>query len=225
MIASLVADYSRNLGQAASKGWDRFWFTPSRPETLALIRILAGAMIFYTHGVWSLELSGFLGAEGRLSEDFNHLFHQSPFAWSLLNGISSAGVLWGVHLVGLLLIALFTLGFMTRVTSILTFLITVSYVHRAAGALFGLDQINTMLAMYLMLGDCGGAYSLDCRWGLRHQRCRLPRVDTTIATRLIQVHMCIIYLFAGLGKLQGATWWEGQASGWRWPTRNTRRST
>jgi hypothetical protein len=32
-----------------------------------------------------------------------------------------------------------------------------------------------------------------------------------ISLRLIQVHMCIVYLFAGLGKLQGETWWNGQA--------------
>src|SRR5205085_6985895 len=27
----------------------------------------------------------------------------------------------------------------------------------------------------------------------------------------IQVHMCIVYLFAGLGKLQGPSWWDGNA--------------
>ena len=29
--------------------------------------------------------------------------------------------------------------------------------------------------------------------------------------RLIQCHLCIVYLFAGLGKLQGSTWWDGTA--------------
>ena len=31
------------------------------------------------------------------------------------------------------------------------------------------------------------------------------------ALRLIQVHMCIIYFFAGISKLQGAPWWNGEA--------------
>ena len=34
---------------------------------------------------------------------------------------------------------------------------------------------------------------------------------TTVATRLLQLHLCVIYLFAGLGKLQGVSWWEGTA--------------
>ena len=29
--------------------------------------------------------------------------------------------------------------------------------------------------------------------------------------RLINVHMCVIYLFAGLSKLQGEAWWTGEA--------------
>ena len=41
--------------RAIAREWDRFWFTPEQPHTLALIRILGGAMMFYTHLVWSLE--------------------------------------------------------------------------------------------------------------------------------------------------------------------------
>ena len=38
-----------------------------------------------------------------------------------------------------------------------------------------------------------------------------PSISANIAIRLIQLHMCIIYLFSGLGKLQGESWWNGQA--------------
>ncbi len=41
-------------------GWNRFWFTPSAPHTLALMRILAGAMLLYTHLVWAKDLIAFL---------------------------------------------------------------------------------------------------------------------------------------------------------------------
>ena len=36
-------------------------------------------------------------------------------------------------------------------------------------------------------------------------------VRTNIATRLMQLHLVIVYLFAGLGKAQGDTWWNGEA--------------
>ena len=38
-----------------------------------------------------------------------------------------------------------------------------------------------------------------------------PRVAANFTLRLIQIHMCIIYFFAGASKLQGTAWWNGQA--------------
>jgi hypothetical protein len=38
-----------------------------------------------------------------------------------------------------------------------------------------------------------------------------PSSAATVAIRLIQLHMCIIYLFSALGKLQGDSWWSGDA--------------
>ena len=35
--------------------------------------------------------------------------------------------------------------------------------------------------------------------------------SNTFATRLIQLHLCVIYLFGGLGKLRGEMWWDGSA--------------
>ena len=36
-------------------------------------------------------------------------------------------------------------------------------------------------------------------------------VGNRIATRLIQIHLCIVYAFAGLGKLGGEFWLNGEA--------------
>ena len=36
-------------------------------------------------------------------------------------------------------------------------------------------------------------------------------IAANFALRLIQIHMCIVYLFAGASKLQGTAWWNGQA--------------
>src|SRR6185369_2148811 len=38
-----------------------------------------------------------------------------------------------------------------------------------------------------------------------------PRIDVNIAVRLLQLHMCVIYLFGGIGKARGEAWWDGTA--------------
>ncbi len=208
----VLTDYFGELYQSAAAAWNRFWFVPADPATLGLIRILAGLMLLYTHLVWSRDLAGFFGSAGRLSPEFVRAFHRTAWAWSHFHWIEAPAALWTIHVVALVIIAMLTVGLASRITSVLTFLITVSYVHRVPGALFGLDQINALLAMYLMVGPCGDAYSLD-RW-LAARRGRAPAspsVTANIAIRLIQVHMCIVYLIAGFGKVLGETWWLGTA--------------
>ena len=46
--------------------WNQFWFSPRDSVVLALLRILAGSIVFYTHLVWTLELNTFLGPDGLL---------------------------------------------------------------------------------------------------------------------------------------------------------------
>ncbi len=197
--------------------WDRFWFAPTQPHTLAMIRILTGVMLFYTHLVWSLDLMAFLGPHSWITSDVVRQVHtlRENYAWSYLWYFESPAVLWTLHIMALVVFAMFTLGLFSRITAVLAYLITVAYCYRLDGALFGLDQINAMLAMYVMLGPCGGAYSIDrliARWRAGGD---LPppqeSVSANVAVRLIQLHMCIIYLFGGLAKMRGGSWWDGSA--------------
>lgn len=193
--------------------WDRFWFTPSQPHTLALIRILAGGMLFYTHLVWALDLDAFLGPHSWVSSAAARELSRGGFAWSYLWYVDSPVVLWVLHVLALLALAMLTVGLCTRVVAILAWLATVAYCHRLTGALFGLDQVNAMLAMYLMVGPSGAAYSLD-RWlgrGRAGGRGPQASVGANVAIRLIQLHLCIIYLFGGIGKMRGELWWDGSA--------------
>jgi hypothetical protein len=209
----LVKDYVGELIRTTGSAWNRFWFTPQDPATLGLIRVFAGAMLFYTHLVWSLDLLAFFGPQGWLSPealdaaygDARELF------WTHWSWLDSTAAIWTVHVLSLLVFALLTVGLFSRVVSILAWLLTVSYAHRVMpAALFGLDDINAMLAMYLMVGRCGDAYSLE-RWFAKRNRPVVPTISTNIAIRLMQVHLCVIYLFSGLGKAMGETWWDGSA--------------
>jgi uncharacterized membrane protein YphA (DoxX/SURF4 family) len=196
------------------RAWDRFWFTPAQPHTLALIRVLGGAMLFYTHLVWGLRLNAFLGPQAFIDNATALKLQEGWYSWSYLWYIESPALLWTLHIAALVIFALLTLGLFTRVVAVLACLITLAYCHRLHGAQFGLDQVNAMLAMYLMLAPCGEVFSLD-RWlSIKRAGQRLaPRafVSTNIAIRLIQLHMCVIYLFGGISKLRGQMWWDGSA--------------
>jgi uncharacterized membrane protein YphA (DoxX/SURF4 family) len=195
-------------------GWNQFWFRPADPATLGLVRICAGAMLLYTHLVWTFDLQAFFGDKSWLPRATLDTLQLDSFSWSYLWWFGNSPVaLWCVHLLALVVFALFTVGLFTRVTSILSAIATLAYIHRVPGALFGLDQINAMLALYLAVGPSGAAYSLD-NWLKRRAGKPVeshPLWTANLAIRLIQIHLCIIYLFAGTAKLTGPAWWDGTA--------------
>ena len=211
-MGAALRDYCRQV----LSGWNQFWFTPVDPASLCAVRVAAGLMLFYTHLVWSLELDAFFGPKGWLPDALLGPLHQDRYIWSYFWLIDSSIVRWIVHIAALVVFALLTIGCGSRVVSILAYVMAVAYVNRVVpGAFFGLDKVNCMLALYLTLGPSGACYSID-RWlAQRRAGGRLPPVAPSIganvAIRMIQLHMCVMYLFAGLDKLQGVHWWDGTA--------------
>jgi hypothetical protein len=203
--------------------WRQFWFTPADPTPLAVMRILFGGMLLYTQFVWGLNLEGFVGADGWQGATLVRTLQSDQFAWSFWWWIPH-GLHLTTHLLCLVILALFMLGAYTPVTSVLAYLITISYASRAPMANYGLDQINGLAALYLAIGPSGSRLSID-RWRLRYRAAREqfamglepvvapvePSSRANLALRLVQVHLCVIYVFACLSKLQGESWWNGTA--------------
>ena len=112
-----------NWGREAARAWDRFWFTPQQPHTLALIRIFGGAMLLYTHLVWTLNLEAFFGPNSWLTAETVALMNQGAdgksYAWSYLFWVESPAALWVLHLAALVVFFLLTIGLWTRVVAVL----------------------------------------------------------------------------------------------------------
>jgi hypothetical protein len=134
---------------------------------------------------------------------------------------------------------LFTIGFCTRFTTAATWFGSLCYIHRNPNILFGVDTMMTILLFYLMFSPCGAVYSLDrlvrqwwvtakpriVQWWYGVLKRPLPdvpppdpvpetaplSVSANVCIRLMQIHVCIVYLYSGLSKLFGAAWWNGSA--------------
>ena len=145
-----------------------------------------------------------------------------------------------VHVCIVVVAALFTVGFCTRITAALLWFGSLCYIHRNPTILFGVDTMMNILLLYLMIGPSGAVYSIDHmirKWWVQakpgfvlgwYRFWKLPTpaavapadavsevpepsVSANVAIRLLQIHVCIIYLMAGLSKLLGNAWWNGTA--------------
>jgi hypothetical protein len=144
--------------------------------------------------------------------------------WSIWFHVTDPFWMAVVHSGIVLIVLMFTIGLCTRITSALTWAGALSYIHRSPATLFGVDTMMTILLLYLMIGPSGAALSVDrkvARWWARKHRsgkaapasaaAPVPSVSANLAIRLLQVHVCIIYLAAGLSKLLGNAWWNTTA--------------
>jgi len=191
-------------------GWNRFWFTPSDPLLLSLLRILAGGLLTWSSVVWLLDAEGFFSSTAWQAPANVWRLNDQPWHWSWYFSANSATSVRLLAIVTLVASALLTLGLATPLAAIVTLLGFLSAVNRAPLNAFGFDDAIGLVLVPLVIGPAGARLSLD-----RLLRSQLvvpgPSVRATIALRLIQIHLCVLYFFSGTGKLLGASWWEGTA--------------
>jgi len=187
-----------------------FFFRPQMPYALAAIRIATGAMLAYIHLIWMLRMEAFFGPNALLSGEFIRGLHAEQWKWTYLANTESTMLAWVHEVVALTAGGCMCLGLASRWSIPIAWLATLLTAHRLAPFLFGLDQIVLMLTMYLCIADSGSVWSLDAH--LAGDKPPIASWNNNLATRLIQLHLCVIYLFGGLGKLRGWMWWDGSAT-------------
>jgi len=230
-LLSGPAGYLVGLGRATARGWDAFFFTPADPTPLGLVRLAVGLLAFWSLLVYGLDLPDYLGGDGWADPEAVRLVRgaDQPYAWSFWFAVPDA-LLRPVWVGCLAVLGLFAAGAFSRVTAVLSWVIIVSTARRVPVSLYGFDQALSGWLFYLAVcGASGRAVSLDrlvARW--REARAELrrrrpggrpattsgvpePSVAANLGLRLIQLHLCLIYLAAGLAKLQGPAWWNGTA--------------
>ena len=106
-------------------------------------------------------------------------------------------------------------GLLSRPSAILAWFLHLCAVKSGGLLSYGMDNFTTIGLFYLMVGPLPDSYSLDRRiW-------RAPGKDRHTQgfyRRVLQLHLCLIYLFGGIAKCIGIGWWNG-ASLWRALTR------
>jgi hypothetical protein len=228
-------------------GWlaacNRFWFAPADPTPLGLMRICTGVLVIYLHLVYAGCLQTYFGenawenlkaanwfrnearypypGDGWANEEVPSE-RNGAYVWSLWYHVTNPTWMALITAGMLIVMVMFTAGFCTRVTSVLTWMSAMCFIQRSWSLLYGVDTMMNLALIYLMIGPCGDALSVD-RWISRWWTARqsglplgpapapAPSVWANFILRLVQINFCIIYLASGSSKLQGRTWWNGSA--------------
>ncbi len=192
----------------ATAGWKRFWFEPTETSTLAVVRICFGLVVLG----WSLtlipDLDTFFSSHGLLPTTPSHV---AAGTWSPLGSFDSSSALTAALVVTVFAAVCLTVGFITRLASIVVFVATLAFTRRNPYIANSGDALVRIIAFYLMLAPAGASLSVDRLLRTRDGFWEFPR-RAPWALRLLQIQMSFLYLSAVWFKVRsGPTWNNGTA--------------
>lgn len=221
-----ILRYFSELGRTVSESWNRFWFTASDAYSLSVMRILTGILAVVYHFSFTADLVRWFGPSGILTIETAKRFTENPrfntYYFSYLNFVDAPAALWLVHFIGLVILLMFLAGAFTRVTSVLSLIVVLSYMHRAPMLAGQMEPVLTMLLFYLCFAPAGRHLSLDSllrRRKLAGQASISPDKDASngpsvwanISLRAMQIHCVGFYFVIALTKFRWTGWWNGDA--------------
>jgi hypothetical protein len=142
------------------------------------------------------------------------------YRYSYLDGLPASSALVVMHVLAIVASLAFAVGFLTRVSGVLTLAALLAYVHRLPQVAGHVEPVLSFLIGYLCIAPSGARLSVDRRlFGSTKGATTLQwvlgaaeaPVAANVAMRLTQVHLAMFYAMMGLTKLYGDAWWEGGA--------------
>jgi hypothetical protein len=219
-LPSKSSSYFSDLIESAGDGWNRFWFTPSDPLPCAVLRIGVGVLVVLHLALLTSQLDRWYATGGVLSPETTRTLilgdsSQSSYHLSYFDflGPTEARI---AHFLAIACAAAFAAGVFSRITGPLTLFALLSYFHRLPLLAAHVEPLFIFLVAYLSIGPADACWSLRSWLASRQdplqlQRCVAPSYWATISMRLIQVHFAAFVLMMGLAKLNGDSWWQGEA--------------
>ncbi len=196
---------------------EKFFLRPASFRPLAALRISVAAILLLQAFLISPEFFEFFGRGGLLQESLQRLFAEpgTPRLAPYLNfmqqwGFNENGALALVGSAYLLALTALMIGLRTHVAAIAAWGLHWTFMSSSSCTNYGVDVFAHIFLFYLMFTPSGRAWSVDsmrCANALRSWTARL-------SLRVLQIHLCIVYLSSGLEKIVGEQWQTGEVM-WR----------
>ena len=197
----------------------RFLLTPRSADALGVLRIgVAGVLLVEASFLAPhlVEIFGSLGtvqwpiAEAVASPSLPSVGRVAerllPF------GILPDGALHLIFWTYLLSLCTLLAGRYTRFSALIAWSTHAALMNTASLTTYGVGAFAHIALFYCIIMPVGDAFSLDYHWR-RHDRSRESAM-AGLSLRVLQLHLCIVYLASGIEKARGEQWWNGEAI-WR----------
>jgi hypothetical protein len=200
-----------------------FFTAPASPRPLATLRI----------GIAAVLLLQALSIAGSIHELFGD---RAIVQWSTLRGdaagmgyhplvprvsdaaellapleVSPAACVRGLYLTYVFALGCLLIGWRSRISAGFAWLSHLMLCASGYMTIYGVDQFANIALFYCLWMPVGAALSCDISAGRASDA---PSIPARIGLRVLQVHLCLVYLTSGIEKAKFSQWWNGDAI-WR----------
>jgi hypothetical protein len=194
------------------EAWNGFFFAPESPRPLALFRIVYGALVMATILLLRPDWLAWYGAHSWVTLATMQQVEPGP-RLNIFTLIPQQDA-WVMALFWVFLGSAFllTIGFLSRLNTVIVFLCLASIQQRNLFITHGGDTFLRVAGFFLMFAPAGAALSVDHLVRVRRGKENFavqPR--SPWAQRMIQFELALMYFVAFWSKVKGTPWVEGTA--------------
>ncbi|MGB8540483.1 MAG: HTTM domain-containing protein [Candidatus Acidiferrales bacterium] len=199
-------------GESFVKAWNEFFFAERSPIPIGLFRILYGLAVIATLLLTRDDWMAWYGPHAWVSLRTMQAFEPGPRL--NLFAVMPASVFWVRALFWVLLASAvcLTIGFLTRLNSVVVYICLASIQQRNLFILHGGDTFLRVAGFFLVFSAAGAALSVDRLiriWRGKEGVEIQPRRPW--AQRMIQFELSLVYFVGFCWKVAGAMWVQGTA--------------
>lgn len=192
----------------------QFFFKPVAPETLAFFRIavslfaLIQIMVLLPDWMWFYGPSGIIPWD--LSEPLSSTHMptlgnvKSILSWSHITANGVVYLVTGTYILSLIGLLI---GYKTHLMSFLALLMQTLLNTTSHLTAYGVETFLHISLFYCTVLPVGITWSVNAG----NNTTKIPGYLVTLSVRIIQLHLCIMYLSCGIEKACGIQWWNGEA--------------
>jgi hypothetical protein len=195
-----------------------FFSAPQSPTPLGVFRILVAAFALLQLLLWYRDWDAFLASDGWVQWEISralgqewqlHLVHVAGFLAHLgLSPDQSVRIFYWIYATSLVALLV---GCHTRIAAFLAWAAHYVLMNTIPIFLYGMDIFLQIALFYAVVMPVHKACAVDSWMGRVNSR---PSWGVTLSRRVLQIHLCLVYMSSGFEKLFSPEWWSGNVI-WR----------
>ena len=193
---------------------DRFLFAPRDLMALGLMRAILGFSLAGFYAVRLVDFDLLFSEKGYITfEGAKSLFPEfyKPLVYLF---VQNETLSYGLHVAFIVALIFVGLGIGGRFTNVIAYVLHVLFLNRNYAVVYGPDFLATTWLLcfcFIRTTPLPWKELLQGDWAPLARSETETELMTLIWHRLLQVQLCVVYLYGGLEKFRGQSWWDGTA--------------